>query len=621
MKKVLSLLCVGLMAVSMAGCGSSKKGNTFTVGANELTGTFSPIYYSSSYDGYAVDLMYEKLMDYDVNNKLQPGLAEGVADADGKTVTFKLKKGIKFSDGTDFDAKDVEFTFKAVSDPAYDGRYAGTTKYLEGYGAYSQGEISTKYANAKGAVDAADAAIKKAKEDKDEAKQKTAEADKKKAQEEFTVVEAEFKKATEKEPEFPGIKVIDDYTIQFKTEVPRNDNLSTLAASFAIISADQFKDGYKYGDLKVVKDSLKKPIGTGPYVLKKWEAGTGASFTKNKKYDRGGFAIENIVIKPTKQTTEYQELESGNIDMLNGMIEPKKVGPASTNDKLAMNHYPRGGAGYITFNAAKGATADKAVRQALTFAFDRKGFVDSFYECPKCKGLDDVKLGYVPATYNNPLSTIGDVVRGTDKVEGLETYDFNMEKAKQTLDAAGWVAGADGKRSKDGKGLDIKILSMEDHDILANLVPMWQKAWGTELGANVKVATVDFNTLLDKINYDKNGDDWNVFFLATSYTSDGMADILQTFHSDYAKDGSDNYARLKDAELDAMLKGALTEMDATKALAKWKEVAVRINDDATVIPVYGNTYFDLYNKKVKGLKTNALYTWPRALKDATIADK
>lgn len=567
MKKIMTLAFVGLLAVSMVGCGSSgnsKSKSTVTVGANELTGTFSPIYYSSSYDGYAVDLVYNKLMDYDINNQLQPSLAtKADVSPDGKSVTFHLRKDVKFSDGKPFTAKDVEFTFKAVSDPSYDGRYAGATKYLEGYDTYN-------------------------------------------------------KKGNTTEPAFPGIKVIDDYTIKFTTATARNDSLTSFATSFAILSYDQFKDSYKYGNTKPIKDAMSKPIGTGPYALQKWEAGTGASFKKNKDYWGDGFKIENVVIKPTKMTTEFEELKSGNIDILPQSIEPKKIGPASQNEKLKLNHYPRGGAGYITYNAGNGATSDKAVRQALTYAFDRQSFVNSFYECKDCKNLDGVKIGYVPTTQQNPLSPMGDIVTGAKKVEGLETYPYNMDKAKKILDDAGWKVGSDGKRSKDGKKLEIKILSMPDHDILANLVPMWKKEWGEQLGADVKVATVDFNTILDKISSDKNADEWSVFFLGTSYVTNGMTDIATTFDSSYAKDGNDNYSRLKDPTLDGLLDKALTNMDAKTQTQSWIDVAKRVNDDAAVIPIYGNEYFDIYNKRITNLKTGPLYPWTKALKDATI---
>lgn len=616
MKKFFTVLAAFACAVSLTACGSSNDSSkTLIVGAEELTGTFSPMYYSSAYDGYVVDMVYNKLMEYDVNNTLQPALAEkAVVNEDGTEITFHLKKGVKFSDGTDFDAKDVDFSYKVVSDPSYSGRFGSTAAFLEGYSDYSQQELMSRVNPVKARVDAAKEEVKAAKKKKDKAKEEAATATQKEAQAELDVLQKELDSV--EEPEYPGITVVDDNTIKFKFTEPRNDNLSTLM-NISIISADQFKDTYKYKTTKPIEEAMKKPIGTGPYVLKEWQAGTGASFEKNKEYKGEGFAIESVIIKPVKMETDYQELEAGKIDLLAGMIEPKKVGPGSNNEDLVMNNYPRGGEGYISYNTVTGATADKAVRQAMTFAFDRQAFVDSYYECKDCKDLDGVKIGYAPTTFQNPISKLGPVIQGSEKVDGLETYDFNLDKAKAVLDEAGWVAGEDGVRVKDGQRFEIKILAIKDHDIINNLIPMWNKNW-KEIGAEVKIATVDFNTLVSKVYSDAGLADWNVFFMANSWTSDSMTDIYTTFNSKYASENNDNLSRIQDPELDAMMDSAIKQMDPEKALEEWKQVSVKLNEDCATIGVYGNTYFDMYHKKVKNMKTNALYSWVKGLKDATI---
>lgn len=607
MKKFLTVMAAAACAVSLTACGSNGgSDNTIVVGAQELTGTFSPLYYSSAYDGYAVDLVYNKLYEYDVNNTLQPALAESYeVSEDGMSLTFKLKKGIKFSNEQELQADDVEFTYKVISDPSYTGRYGATCQHLVGYAEYSQqdlmGQISTKEAE----VDAA----KKA---KDKNAQKAAQDELDKLKEQLKAVE---------EPEYPGIEVIDDYTIKFNFDELRNDNLSTLL-SVSIVNKDQF-EGYAYKNTKPVEELIKEPIGTGPYKLDKWSSGAGASFSKNEFYSADqlgeGYAIENVIIKPVAMETEFEELKSGSIDYLAAQIEPKKIGPATQNDDLEVVNYARGGMGYIAFNTAAGTTADKAVRQALMYAFDRQSFVDSYYECEDCKGLDEgVAIGYVPTTYQNPLSKLSGVIQGTEKLEGLATYEYDMEKAKALLDEAGWTVGADGKRSKNGEPLKVNFMSIKDHDILSNLIPMWKKSWESELGVTLNVAEVDFNALLDKIYSDAALEEWNLFFLATAYTSDGMSDIYTTFHSDYARENNDNTSRLKDPALDAAMDKAMTELDESKVPAAWAEAAKIINDDAAVMPVYGNRYFDFYNKKIKNMKVNSLYSWVKGLKDATI---
>lgn len=55
----------------------------------------------------------EKLMEYDQNKQLVPFLAESVTVAkDGKSITFKLRKGIKFTDGSDLNAEAVAWNYQ-----------------------------------------------------------------------------------------------------------------------------------------------------------------------------------------------------------------------------------------------------------------------------------------------------------------------------------------------------------------------------------------------------------------------------------------------------------------------------------------------------------------------------
>lgn len=567
MKKFLTLALAGIMAMSLTACGSkgtggSGKGNVLTVGCHELDGTFSPLYSSTVYDGYVVDMIFEKLLSFDLNNQMAPELAESYEmSKDGKEVTFKLRKDAVFSNGTPLTAKDVEFTFKVLSDPSYSGRYPNVVAPLVGYEDYHN-------------------------------------------------------KDNKSEPKYPGVEVVDDYTIKFKFNEVKNDNLVNLATTCGILSAKQFEGKYKYGDTKAIEEAMKDPIGSGPYVLKDWQSGSGASFEKNPEYKGDGYAIEKVIIKPVDQSTQLQELQKGNIDLLPNMANPKTVGPATNDENLAYNRFKGSAVSYIALNTANGATADKAVRQALAYAFDRESLNNSYFECKDCTFKDSI--AYTPTTLNNPISAIGDVVTGKEELKGLNSYKYDIEKAKKILDDAGWKMGSDGFRTKDGQKLTVKYLASKDSGYIDAIVNVLNKDWKETLGVDLQVATVEFNTIVKKITSEASINEWNMFSIGVSFTTDSMADLITMIHSKYIGDQLDNYVHLNDPALDKLLNEALAEVDPVKSADIWKKACIQLNEDAAYIPTYGNDIFDLYNKRIKNLQTSALHLWPAALKEATI---
>ena len=207
-RKLFAGLASASMLLGLAGCGSSggsSSSKPLIVGTTqELAGVFSPIFYSSAYDGWVVDMIYEPLLRYTKDSELKPYLAEEMPEVseDGKTITFKIKEGIKFSDGTDLDANDVKFTFTLIADPSYDGRFTGTADYIEGYKEYHDGDAE----------------------------------------------------------DFSGIEVVDDHTVTFHLTETQYDSVSTLGG-MGIISDEQYE--YKKGDLGRLQIEKRPADGLG----------------------------------------------------------------------------------------------------------------------------------------------------------------------------------------------------------------------------------------------------------------------------------------------------------------------------------------------------------------------
>lgn len=568
MKKLLTLLVAGLMTVSMTACGSNSSSSdaTLRVGSLELDGVISPIYYTTAYDGYAVDLIFDSLLDYNANSELVPELAASMPELsdDGKTVTFKLKEGLKFSDGSDLTAEDVRFTFEVTADPSYSGRFGTTAQNIVGW----------KEFHDKGS----------------------------------TIEHME------------GIETPDDHTIIFKLNEARNDAVADLGTTYGIISYDQFKDSYSKGNTKAIEEATTTTIGSGPYKLNKYDKASGASFVKNDAFttNKGKYAVKNIVIQHVTESTELEALTTDSVDLLPASLNADKISTISSKEGYSYHNYARAGIGYVTLNTEFGATADPAVRKALIYAINRDGFNDSYFGWTDeaSSELKEIKLGYAPKAFINPVSSLGDVVNGTRELEGLVNYSYDLEKAKSILDEAGWKVGSDGVREKDGQRLEIKFLASEGNSVLETLLPLFEKDWAKELGVDLKKTTVDMNTMFAKLESVDAKEEWNAAFLAVGFTGTTLTEINTMFHS--AEDRLSNYSGLKDTELDKLLEQAQGTVDDTDAKAAYEKVLIKAMDDAAYYPLYANQYFDLYNSRVKNLNTSSVYSWAKAMADVTI---
>lgn len=88
--------------------------STLTFSWSQDVGSLNPHRYGPS-QMFAQDLIYEPLVTYDRGGKIQPALAESwKASPDGKAVTFQLRQGVQFSDGTPFNAAAAKANFDQI---------------------------------------------------------------------------------------------------------------------------------------------------------------------------------------------------------------------------------------------------------------------------------------------------------------------------------------------------------------------------------------------------------------------------------------------------------------------------------------------------------------------------
>ena len=109
----------------------------FTVQYGPNPETLDPSLNSAVDGANTIITIFEPLLIINENNEVIGGQAESWEESeDGLTWTFTMRDGLKWSDGTDLTAKDFEYSFKRMADPATAAPYAATCLgMIDGYDA------------------------------------------------------------------------------------------------------------------------------------------------------------------------------------------------------------------------------------------------------------------------------------------------------------------------------------------------------------------------------------------------------------------------------------------------------------------------------------------------------
>ncbi|MCA2411280.1 peptide ABC transporter substrate-binding protein [Rhizobium leguminosarum] len=259
----------------------------------------------------------------------------------------------------------------------------------------------------------------------------------------FTAEDVKFTLELLVDPKFnswrrTGHQLIRDLTVVSPTELtwrmerPFAPYPSILAATF-IVAAHAF-DGVADKNSAPIDSA---PIGTGPFQFVSRRPGDSIEVVANHDYFGEGPYIEKVVFRYIPdQTVLYTQFTTGDIDLISiSYIPPDKYKAAQALAGKAVELMPASSIECIAFNTGRAPLDEQAVRQAIYYAFDRDAALEQIYS-----GVPLATESYMPqqSFYYNP---------------DLPKHEFDLEKAKQLLDAAGWVPEADGIRVKNGQRL------------------------------------------------------------------------------------------------------------------------------------------------------------------------
>lgn len=604
MKKTIKKVLLGSLALaaaaSLAACGPQKKAgkNTaITVDSNLFTGDFFTGEFSnSSYDTQVIFLT-NNTATLDLTPEGKFVVNEGVVekdgftrakDAEGNTVaTLKLRKDLKWSDGKPVTAYD--YAFSVLFSGSKEWGEAGAAAYIDP--AYLGGEdyLSGKSKN------------------------------------------------------LPAIKVLDDYT--FTVTVKKEFTpyfyetnyfsvgalpLHELGLGGKVVSSE---NGVSFdGDMKKVAENAKKTqvdskkptVTYGKYLIDK-SAETEVVLKLNPNYV-GNYegvkpTVETITIKANKNLElDVDRLIAGEVDLVLGVIESKKLEKVAKDENIGKNKYERNGYGYLGMANEFGPTADVNVRRAIGHLTNRSGLISAYL------GGNGVALS---GEYTN-----AQWMKNAKEAElaKLNNYAYDVNLANEELDKSTYKFEKDGvtpfdkskasenylRHNNKGEALVVNHLGT-DNNTITELLATNFKTDAPKVGMKYVLDKSDWPTLVKNMSItaaNSKEQKYHLYNLATSYTGSVFDPFLNSFHSRNAGDPTRNQYRVKDKQLDdAAEKLRLVKEGDTETYANhWLTYQQRFNEILPVLPLYANIYTDLFNaKKIQHLESGSMRNWAQRI--------
>lgn len=410
------------------------------------------------------------------------------------------------------------------------------------------------------------------------------------------------------------------HVIAPECDVEDTENGATITGDFTTEllqeTINNVDTGYRYNP----------KVTCGPYLFDNFdEASQQATLKANPEFvgDYRGVkpSIETLVIKTVSSDTMMNELESGSVDLLYGCSGGDTINAGLDlveEGKAADTTYMRNGYGKIQFDCSVFPTDSQNVRQAIAYCLDRNEFARQY-----TGGYGSVVhsfYGLAQWEYQDSVEWIN---------ENLNTYEMNVDAAKELLEADGWNLNADGTpysgtgtryKEVDGEIVPLVITWCNSEgnpvsELLATMLPETMAEAGIELQAT----TTDFATLQNGILHA--GDTmYNMYNLATGFATANSP--WYYFSSDEAWMGNYNTNWIADEELnDAVVPlKSIPYEDSEAWLEAWQNFIKVWNEKLPDIPLYSDEYYDFYTTRVQGWENTATWGWQNAVLDAWVSE-
>lgn len=313
--------------------------------------------------------------------------------------------------------------------------------------------------------------------------------------------------------EVESIVAKDPQTVVFTLKQPFAPFLNFMANHFMWILP---KEGVE-GQFDLATDS----IGTGPFVLEKWEDNVQATFKKNPKfYEEGKPYLDEVIFKVVPdQGSRIAAFRTGQADTI-GSLSPEELDQLiKTNPDVTVFEALFATQEQLYLNMKKEPFNDLKVRKAISMAVDRQSMVKAIYGGGETSGPVNPSLG----DWSLPL----------EEREKLQPY--NPEEAKKLLEEAGYP-----------DGFDTTLMVTNGYGEQLVRVAQWIAEDLRNIGINAEIEVVEYATYFSErwpnVDYDM-GVGYQTYF---QEPDEWLRTQLHT-------NGARNWYNISDPELDKML--------------------------------------------------------------------
>ena len=390
-----------------------------------------------------------------------------------------------------------------------------------------------------------------------------------------------------------GLEVVSDYEINVTFDKPRVNNLLNV---WSYPLPEKAFEGIAVADMAESEVVRSKPVGVGPFKVENIVPGESYELIRNDDYWNGDVNLDKIVVRVIDNTSTVGALQNGDIDLIE--VQPVSAPEVEKLDNVDIVTAPGLSYYYVGFKLGKFDNdkleiveekekyQDKNLRKAMMHAINRQEWIDAFF------------FGYGEPV-NKPVPS-AHWISADDS--DLNQYPYDVEKAKELLDEAGYVDTNDDGFREDPNGEEFVIHFA--HYATGNptfearsqaIAQYWE-----EVGLKAEVDMTEVTLYYDMI--EKDDPSIETFFGGWSTGSDPDPSGL------WKSDVLWNYPRYNNPESDALLEKALDIEEVGSDNDKRKEVYVEwqklINEDLPMLFIAELEEIDGVSKKVGGFERN-----------------